>query len=164
MILEADNLLINEIEKGDSEVILEIYNSNKDFLLSHLDKKQVKLDWLTKEIESMKKSNFKTYKIKEKSSNRIIGFIDLKLSEESYLSLMMIHRDYKNLGYGKKAYDLLEDYFRRENVKNIRVDVVYDYDDTVMKFWQNRGFDKIKNIKLRWEDQFLGAALMRKAL
>lgn len=164
MILQSDNILLSEIHDDDYIKILEIYNSNKSFLHSHLDKNQIDLQWIEEELELMKKMNFKTLKIQEKASGQMIGFIDLKFHEQSYLSLLMIHNDFHNKGYGKAAYALLEEFLLKEKVKNIRIDVVYDYDNIVMQFWINRGFNKVKNIQLRWGDQYLGASMMNKTL
>lgn len=164
MMLKSDNLLITEISEEDSSEILEIYNSNKHFLVTHLDKKKVDLDWVIEELDKMRKMNYLTFKIIELSSGKVIGFIDFKLHEESYLSLLMIHNNFKNNGYGKEAYTLLEEHFLNESVRNVRIDVVYDYDNSVMKFWIDRGFNKVKNIQLQWDDQYLGAAMMKKAL
>ena len=164
MMLKSDNLLITEISEEDSSEILEIYNSNKHFLVTHLDKKKVDLDWVIEELDKMRKMNYLTFKIIELSSGKVIGFIDFKLHEESYLSLLMIHNSYKSKGYGKEAYALLEEHFRNEKVRNVRIDVVYDYDNSVMQFWVDRGFNKVKNIQLQWDDQYLGAAMMKKAL
>jgi len=59
---------------------------------------------MLEELESMKKANFYSCKIIEKSSGKIIGIIDFKIGEETYLSLLMLHNDYKNKGFGKLNY------------------------------------------------------------
>ncbi len=84
--LKTKNFSMSEIAEEDINGVLEVYNSNQDFLLSHMGKKEVSVEWLMQEHEAMKNMNFKTLIVKENTNNTIIGFIDLWLMEECYLS------------------------------------------------------------------------------
>lgn len=91
MIFETKGFYVDLVEKKDLNDIVEVYNSNKHFLIAHMDTDNIKHEWLFKELESMKKVDFYSCKVVEKISDKIIGVIDFKLGEETYLSLLMIH-------------------------------------------------------------------------
>ncbi|MCC5911286.1 MAG: GNAT family N-acetyltransferase [Clostridiaceae bacterium] len=160
----TENLRLCDIKNEDLQEIKEVYNSNPKFLFAHMDKDKIDIEWCIKEQEEMKEMNFKTLIIKAKVSGRIIGFIDYCLKEESYLSLLMLHSQYKNKGYGKEIYKAFEDYLKERKVRNIRIDVVYDYDETVLEFWEKRGFSRKEKIQLQWTDKTLDAIVMKKSL
>ncbi|WP_198135404.1 hypothetical protein [Alkaliphilus metalliredigens] len=52
--------------------VLEVYNSNQAFLLSYMDRKEVSIQWLRKEQEEMKGTNFKTLVVKENRNDAIM--------------------------------------------------------------------------------------------
>lgn len=162
MLLKTKNLSISDVNEEDIRGVLEVYNSNKDFLLSHMNKREVNIEWLMQEQEEMKGIDFKTLIVKE--NNNIIGFIDICLKEECYLSLLMVHNEYRNKGYGKEIYEALEEYLRKINLKSIRIDVVHNYNESVLRFWRNRGFKEIEKVQLQWADTLLDAVVMKKSL
>lgn len=162
MVLKTEKFIISEMTVDDINGILEVYNSNQNFLLSHINKKSISIDWLIEEQQEMKEANFKTLVVKE--DNSIIGFIDVCIEEESYLSLMIIHNEYRGRGYGKEIYHALEQYLEKMNSKRIRIDVVYNYNEKVLQFWGNRGFKETEKIKLQWTDITLDAIVMKKEL
>ncbi|WP_268064106.1 hypothetical protein [Clostridium sp. CF011] len=41
----------------------------------------------------------------------------------------------------------------------MRIDVVTNYDDTVLDFWVKNGFDKFKDVELNWTGKILPALL-----
>jgi len=162
MLLKTKNLSISDVNEEDIRGVLEVYNSNTDFLLSHMNKREVNIEWLMQEQEEMKGIDFKTLIVKE--NNNIIGFIDICLKEECYLSLLMVHNEYRNKGYGKEIYEALEEYLRKINLKSVRIDVVYNYNEAVLRFWINRGFKEIEKAQLQWADTLLDAVVMKKSL
>ena len=164
MIFESKDFYLDLVEIKDLNDIVEVYNSNRNFLVSHMDTYKVTYEWVLEELESMKKVGFYSCKIVEKNSSRIIGIIDFKIGEETYLSLLMIHSDYKNKGFGKSIYQAFEEYIKSEKSKCMRIDVVTNYDDNVIDFWVRNGFDKFKNIELNWTGKVLPAVIMKKSL
>ncbi|SCZ11171.1 GNAT family N-acetyltransferase [Alkaliphilus peptidifermentans] len=162
MNLRTENFSISELTEEDVKGILEVYNSNQDFLLSHMERREVSVEWLRQEIEEMKKANFKTLIVKENINDTVIGFIDFSPMEECYLSLLMVHSLYRSKGYGKEIYDEFENYTRIINAKRIRIDAVYNYNKEVLQFWENRGFNEIEEIQLKWSDKLLDAIVMKK--
>ena len=164
MIFQSKDFYIDLVHNKDLKDIVEVYNSNKYFLINHMDTDNVKYEWVLEELESMKRNNFYSCKVVEKSSGKIIGVVDFKIGEETYVSLIMIHNDYKNKGFGKLIYEALEEYVKSFNSKCMRVDVVINYDDTVLNFWVRNGFIIIKDIELNWTGKILPAVIMRKFL
>lgn len=164
MIIESKNLYASRVENNDMLNILEVYNSNNKFLEAHMGKKSVDIKWLEKENETMKEAGFNSYKIIKKNDKKTIGLIDFALKEECYLSLLMIHDKYKNKGYGKEIYLGFEDYIRFNECKTIRIDVVTNYDSSVLEFWEFNGFKVIENIMLNWTGKMLPAVVMKKNL
>lgn len=164
MIFEKEKIRIVEATEEDILGILEVYNSNQDFLLSHMGRSEVSVKWLEKEQQEMKEMKFKTLIVKENTHDTIIGFIDLCLKEECYLSLLMVHKSYRGKGYGKVIYEKLENYLINEDSKTIRIDVAYDYNKEVLGSWEDRGFKKIDKTQLQWSNTILNAIVMKKNL
>ncbi|WP_425448320.1 GNAT family N-acetyltransferase [Dethiothermospora halolimnae] len=164
MIFEWEGFYVDLIKDEDLNDVMEVYNSNKDFLLSHMNTDKIDYKWIINELNTMKEANFKSCKIIEKSSDKLIGIIDYKNGQETYLSLLMLHNNYKNKGYGKIIYNKFEQYIKSLNSSGIRIDVVINYDNNVLNFWTKNGFKKIKDIKLNWTGKVLSAVEMKKNL
>ncbi|MNZ83529.1 Acetyltransferase (GNAT) family protein [compost metagenome] len=125
----------------------------------------VTTDWLVDELESMRLIGFNTFKIVEIQTNKIIGTIDMKIeSEVTYLSLLILHQDYINKGYGTNIYKELEKYIKSLKSKSIRIDVVTKNNVNVLEFWVRNGFTKDKEIELNWSGMILPAVSMTKKL
>ena len=164
VILEAEKIRMCEATEEDFLGILEVYNSNQDFLLSHMGRSDVSAEWLEKEQKEMKEMKFKTLIVKENTNENLIGFIDIRPIEECYLSLLMVHKLYRGKGYGKEIYEKLENYLLNQHSKTIRIDVVYDNNKEILGFWENRGFKKIEKIQFKWSNTLLDAVVMKKNL
>ncbi|MCT4595761.1 MAG: GNAT family N-acetyltransferase [Anaeromicrobium sp.] len=162
MILETLRTYVDFIQDEELVSIIEIYNSNNKFLLCHMDKEKVDMNWLENEIQEMRQAGFYSCKIVEKETLKIIGLMDFSVDKESYLSLIMIHDEYKNRAYGKEVYMGLEEYLKRNKVNYIRIDVVNDYDEHVLDFWFKNGFEMVENMKLNWSGKELSAVKMKK--
>lgn len=164
MFFETKRLYVDSIEKDNLVGILDVYNSNINFLQAHMSKKSVDADWIKEEIKNTKESGFYTCKIVLKETEKIIGLIDFSLKKECYLSLIMIHNDYKKMGYGKEIYLGFENLLKSKKCKSIRIDVVTNYDNKVLEFWKSNGFHVIDNIELNWTGKVLPAAVMKKEI
>lgn len=164
MIIETENLYVSLVENNDILDILEVYNSNIKFLQAHMGTKNVDNKWIEEEIETMKEAEFYSCKVVVKKTEKIIGILDFSLKEEAYLSLLMIHNEYKNKGYGKEIYLEFEKYIRANECKAIRIDVVTNYDKNILEFWKLNDFKVIENIELNWTGKMLPAAVMKKYL
>ncbi|GEO26778.1 N-acetyltransferase [Alicyclobacillus acidoterrestris] len=164
MIFESEDLYINPIDHDDIYAVVELYNSNTNFLKNHMDTDAVTPQWVIDELESMKSLGFSSYKAIEKGSKKVIGIIDFKIDVETYLSLLMVHRNYTNRGLGKQIYMAFEEYVILKKSKRIRLDVVNGYSDKVLSFWSGRGFHKSEDISLNWNGVILPAVTMIKII
>lgn len=162
--IEDKNYKIDLISNCDIENIVEVYNSNTNFLVNHLNSESVSINWYKEELEAMISDGFVSCKIVDKVSNKIIGTVDFKEDEISYLSILMIHSKYRKKGIGGRIFKLIEDYLRTKQCQSIRIDVVTSYDDKVTEFWKRVGFKQIDTIELEWCGNSLPAALMIKDL
>jgi len=164
MLFRTKDVYVDIIENRDLNEIVEVYNTNENFLLSHINKKKITEQWMLKEIKSMKEVGFYSCKIVDILSGKVIGAIDFKIDEETYLSLLIIHNDYRSQGIGKIVYNAFEEYIKALKNKCIRIDVVTNYDNTVFDFWIKNGFIKFEEIELNWEGKILPAITLRKHL
>ena len=164
MVFESRDFYVDLVERNDLNKVVEVYNSNQDFLMNHIGKTEVTTKWISEEMSSMDEAGFYTHKITEKCSGNIIGVIDFKINEETYLSLLMLHNDYKNCGLGKQVFRALEGYVKSTGGKSIRIDVVSNYNNDVFDFWHKSGFVKDQDITLEWGKKSLLATVMRKQL
>ena len=142
------------------EYLGKIYNSNRKFLERHLGREFIDEQWVLREYEDMFLRGFVSNKIMDKKSSEIIGFIDFKIAEETYLSLLMLHHDQKNRGIGKEIIIGFKEYAKNLNSISIRIDVIGDYDESVLKFWINNGFKFQSQVKLSWNNKDLVAMKM----
>ncbi len=164
MIFEADAFYIDVVEATDLNAVLEVYHSNKDFLLHHMGRDTVTYEWLQNEYNAMKTSDFCPCKVVEKGSGSIIGIADFRIGCETYLSLLMLHSDYQHRGLGKHFYQAIEEYARSHSGACIRIDVATDYDNSVFQFWSSRGFSKVQYVTLNWTGKRFPAVMMKKIL
>lgn len=164
MIFGSRDFYVDNIDNGDLEKVLEVYNSNDHFLLNHMNTSKVTSEWILEELTSMKKAGFYSCKIVQRNSGKNIGIMDFKVGEETYLSLLMIHNDFKGNGIGKIIFQDFEQYTKSLKSRCIRIDVVTNYDNSVLDFWIKNGFVKFKDVELNWTGKILPAVTMKKYL
>lgn len=162
MLFDGKDFFVSESSPEDILDITEIYNSNKDFLKKHTNKENVTFDWLLEDLKETRNAGFSPCKIVEKSTGKILGILDFKISSETYLSLFMLHHDYINRGIGKTVFKEFETYVKNNGSNAIRIDVVDSKNEDALRFWVKRGFVKIKEVSLSWGDAVLQASLMKK--
>lgn len=158
-----DNYKIDMITKNDINKILDIYNSNTSFLESHMGITNVSKEFIADEIEEMKNIGFNSLVIRNSEGN-IVGICDFKIAEEVYLSLLMIDSKQKRNGLGSRIYNQLEHIFKSEGANRVRIDVVYDYEDNVVVFWERQGFIHCEKIQLEWNGYKSNAIKMFKTI
>lgn len=164
MVFQSKNFYVSLVENKDIKEVLAVYNSNYKFLINHMEKNKVTNEWLRQEFKSMKNHGFYCYKVVNRETERIVGIVDLKMEEEAYLSLLMIHSDFRGKGLGNMIFQGFEEYIKSLKCKSIRIDVVTNYDNSVLNFWINNGFTKIKDVELNWTGKVLPAVVMKKFL
>lgn len=116
------------------------------------------------EIKATRDAGFWSCKVVAKRTGRIIGLMDLKIGAETYLSLLMVHRNHAHQGIGQQVYRELEAYARSRESRAVRLDVLTGYDDRVWDFWVRNGFQVIDDITLEWNGASLPAVAMKKEL
>lgn len=144
-----DNYKIDILTTNDVDKILDIYNSNISFLENHMGITTVSKEFIVEEIEKMKNIGFNSLVIRNSEGN-IVGICDFKMEDEVYLSLLMIDAKQKRNGLGSRIYNELEQIFKAEDANRVRIDVVYDYEDNVVGFWEKQGFTHCEKIQLEW--------------
>lgn len=164
MHFENEDYYIDLVNDNDLVNIVELYNSNKNFLINHIGMESITITWLINELNIMKKEGFYSCKIIQKSTKDIIGLIDFKIGKETYLSLLMLNGYYRGNGKGKEIFSLLENYIKSKNSSTIRIDVVTNYDENVLNFWSKNGFTITEKITLNWNNKELPAVIMKKIL
>lgn len=155
------NYKIDTITEIDIDKILDIYNSNTHFLENHMGITEVSREFITNEIKEMKNIGFNSLVIKDCRSN-IIGICDFKISEEVYLSLLMIDANQQGKGLGSIVYNQLEKLFKENHANKVRIDVVYNYDHNAVDFWKKQGFIPCEKIQLEWNGYKTNAIKMLK--
>lgn len=158
-----NNYIIEAVDKNNINRIVDIYNSNKTFLYSHMGVSSISKQFVFNEIEQMKKVGFNSIIIKD-NIGEIIGLCDYKIDYEVYLSLLMIDGKLKDKGLGKLIYNQLEKMFKAMNAKCIRIDVVYEYEKNVSGFWEKQGFISNEKIELEWNGYKSNAYKMYKII
>ena len=188
MIKNIEGWIIREVQRDEYQLVVDIYNSNPYFLKRHLGKESIDIDFVAEEVSTMKEYGFKPCVIvrdtcsvdygtlqKGNEQSGIVGVLDYKHKEtkyelleecesECYLSLMMLAKEYQNMGLGCEIYKFFEDELREKGCKFIRIDVVNDYKENVVAFWKKLGFRACEEIKLTWGNKTSAAVVMRKQL
>ncbi len=158
-----DNYVFAKVNQKDVCKIVDIYNSNKNFLKNHIGISKVSKEFIFNEIEEMKNIGFTSYTIKD-NKDEIVGLCDFKIEDEVYLSLLMIDAKLKRNGIGQAIYNELERIFKYNNASGIRIDVVYGYEDNAIGFWKKQGFISGEKIELEWNSYKSKAIKMYKTI
>lgn len=161
----SDDFSAERAQCHDVEEIATVYNSNPDFLNTHLGRSQISEKWVAAELAAMKEAGFDSYVIRTTSSALVMGVLDISLNiEESYLSLLMLHEGFRRQKLGYQLYSVIEEYVRSTGSRRIRIDVVKEDDGAVYSFWEQQGFMGVEQIDMTWGDKQLVATRMIKQL
>ncbi len=164
MIFETCNVSVDFTQANDIDGLVAVYNSHPAFLGQHLNRDTVTGEWMSDEVKATRDAGFWSCKVTAKSTGEVVGLMDVHMDTETYLSLLMVHRDYAHQGIGQEVYEGLEAYARAHQSRSVRIDVVTGYDDRVLDFWVRRGFRAIAETTLDWGGVALSAVTMRKFL
>ena len=144
--------------------LCQLYNSNRTFLQHHLGVSEVSEDFIRQELEGMAEMGFLSELILDKATEKVLGFCDYKPGDCTYLSLLMLDGALKGQGIGAEVYRYMEERFLAQGAQTIRIDVVDDYEDHVLGFWEKQGFVRQEEITLEWNGNKLRAQMMKKEL
>ena len=143
---------------------INIYNSNTDFLIHHLGEAHIDESFLKNELEEMLAHGFTSNYVLV--DNEPIGILDYMINAEGYvyLSLMMITKEKQKNGLGTAVYDFFENRVRNDGAQIIRIDVVDDYENNVLPFWEKMGFEAKRRDELTWGNKKSSVSVMEKVL
>ena len=155
---------IREVDENDIEAIVQVYNSNYQFVVNHLGREFVDALFVFNEIEEMKRAGFLPCVIIDMQLGAVVGVIDYKPEDVVYLSLLMLDSGQQQNGVGSMVYHYFEENMRELGKSLIRIDVVNDYDENAVGFWEKQGFLPKDTVNLCWGDKQLTAIVMIKNL
>ena len=143
---------------------IKIYNSNTDFLMHHLGEDHIDESFLRNELEEMLAHGFTSNYVLV--DNEPIGILDYMINAEGYvyLSLMMITKEKQKKGLGTIVYKYFENWVRNSGAQIIRIDVVDDYENNVLPFWEKMGFEAKRRDELTWGNKKSLVSVMEKVL
>ncbi|EFE28146.1 hypothetical protein HMPREF0389_00059 [Filifactor alocis ATCC 35896] len=156
--------MIRDVQEKDIKAIVDIYNSNYQFLFHHLGVKSVDETFMIQEISTMRKLGFRPSVIVNQENVTIQGILDYKLEQEVYLSLIMLSKDLQGNGTGSSLYSCFESKMIQDKRDSIRIDVVNDYQKNLVSFWKKHGFEEAEEIVLSWGNKKSKAVVMKKYL
>ena len=81
-----------------------------------------------------------------------------------YLSLLMLLNNFQNKGLGTSIYLYFESLVGGKNASKIRIDVVDDYENNVIPFWEKMGFIRTKKEELTWGGKTSSVTVMEKSI
>lgn len=157
-----EKYIIRSAQENDYCNMVEIYNSNREFLFHHLGIDAVDDDFVVQEVSTMYKAGFHSCVIVDQKSLAVEGVLDYKPNSEVYLSLFMLSADLQKKGLGSNIYLQFERKMIEDGKKSIRIDVVNDYQGNVVPFWKKQGFSEKETIMLEWRNKKSNAVVMRK--
>lgn len=155
---------IRAVQESDYNSIVEIYNSNKQFLRHHLGMDFIDEAFISKEMITMNKVGFCSCVIVNQDNSMIQGVLDYKPEQEIYLSLFMLTNHLQGKGVGSNIYSQFEIQMIQDKRESIRIDVVNDYQGNLVPFWKRHGFLENENVILDWGNKKSQAVVMRKKL
>lgn len=143
---------------------IKIYNSNTDFLIHHLGEDHIDESFLKNELEEMLAHGFTSNYVLVDTEP--IGILDYMINAEGYvyLSLMMITKEKQKNGLGTIVYKYFENWVCNKGANIIRIDVVDDYENNVLPFWEKMGFVTKKRDELTWGNKKSSVSVMEKVL
>lgn len=112
-LLESERLILRDLSLNDADAWFEIFNSDKvgQFLVKYDNKEDVE-KLVTKKINKYANLEGSTYSAIEKTSNKIIGSVEIKFDsnlKEAEISYVF-NENYWNKGYATESSLLLLDY------------------------------------------------------
>ena len=143
---------------------IKIYNTNTEFLIHHLGENHIDESFLKNELEEMLAHGFTSnYILVDKEP---IGILDYMINGEGYvyLSLMMLTKEKQKKGLGTAVYDFFENRVLNDGAQIIRIDVVDDYENNVLPFWEKMGFKTKRRDELTWGNKKSSVSVMEKVL
>lgn len=111
-----EQFTIRKASADDMEDILQIYNSNPDFLKHHLARNRVDSAFMAEEMASMKEAGFCSCILSDVITGRTIGVLDYKEGPVVYLSLFMLDAFVQGHGIGTRFWRFFEKRWKAKGI------------------------------------------------
>lgn len=157
-----ESFIIRKAAENDVDRIVEIYNSNTEFLKTHLGKNEVNASFIKQELVEMNRLDFASCVIEMKE--KIVGIMDYQDRDCVYLSLLMLDARERGQGLGRACYRQFESMMKARNRKCIHIDVVCENSGNLLPFWESVGFIQNGKSKLFWGEKESEAVVMKKII
>ncbi|MFC7063435.1 GNAT family N-acetyltransferase [Halobacillus seohaensis] len=141
------------ITQESLEIVMDIVNSNSSYNVLENGNPLRTIQELSSEFLN---SSTESYLVKHEE--RYIGIIDFlnnnPKDNHPWIGLLMIHRDYHSMGYGKKAYLSFEEKIIHQKLfKSVRLAVIKSNKEAIV-FWKSLGFKFYDNSE--WDGRVVG--------
>lgn len=147
--------------ENDIGRIVEVYNSNEEFLINHVGATAVDENFVRDNVNLMHSAGFFTDVIVDLETGELVGVAEYKPDDTVYLTLFMIDSKYKG-GTGSQAYVAFEEKMAGQGSHSIRLDVVDKYVGNPVGFWEKCGFKITKRTVMSWGNKKRDALVMMK--
>ncbi|WP_232697755.1 GNAT family N-acetyltransferase [Brevibacillus daliensis] len=146
--LQTDELLINTLKENELPKALHIYNSNPAYNEWTNGDPSLTLHDLTHEYEKMSKLPTGHW-LAIRHQDQLIGISHILLENpndhKSWIGLLMIDSDHQRHGYGKKAFLMIEEYFRSLGKETLHIGVILS-NEKAFSFWSQLGFEQYRQV------------------
>ena len=145
------NFIMKTITEKEYKIVRDIMNSNKRFLQENIGMESVDVEFVKKEALDKEENGFVSELIMEKDGT-VVGFCDYKMGTKMYLSLLMLQKEFQRIGIGSRFYQEFEEELQEKNVKFIRAEVAYSYEESATTFFEKMGFERKRPMEIIWNE------------
>ncbi|QOS97664.1 GNAT family N-acetyltransferase [Brevibacterium sp. JNUCC-42] len=143
-----DDLLINPLEQQELSLAVDIYNSNPNYNVITNGEPVLTLAELNQEYSDTNKYASGHW-LAIQHVGKIIGISHILIEnpndQKPWIGLLIIDSSYQGKGYGKKAYLMLEEYFRSLKKNTIHIGVIAS-NQSSLNFWGRLGFEQYRQV------------------
>lgn len=126
------------ITKKLIEFSLEIVNSNASYNILENGNSSRTIQEVKSELMNQTTDSYLII-----SGNKYIGVVDFLENNSKdncpWIGLLMVHKKYQSMGYGKKAYVSFENRLKQEGYNSVRIGVL-EKNINAREFWSSLGF------------------------
>ncbi|BAH41910.1 hypothetical protein BBR47_09330 [Brevibacillus brevis NBRC 100599] len=149
LILTGERLIIRELLREDLPDLLATYNSNPKYNQLRNGTSTVSLAELEAEYDATI-SIPSGHWLAITREGTIIGVIHIVLSSvndpKSWISLLLLHADYQQQGFGKEAVTLMESYCIHHGSEHVHHGVIA-HNEPALLFWGKLGYEQYRQVE-----------------
>ena len=147
--LSGERLILRELKHDDLPFALDVYNSNPGYNLLRNGESSVTLEEVQAEYGSTL-SIPTGYWLALCSRDKLIGIMHLIVSnpadQKSWISMLLLHADYQQQGFGKEAVCLVEQHCIAAGSNNIHHGVIA-HNEQALLFWGRLGYEQYRQVQ-----------------